>query len=337
MQFEYTHPQTELETALGGFFHINAFGKIEAGDDQKFRSFIEQAGPPPRTTVYINSIGGDVEAAIGIGRLIREAWFHTSIGSYVLSPEEASEFVIPRKIVEGQCMSAATLVFLGGRLRYFSAGAKLGVHQFSFRNPSPEDVSRSQILSAAIAHYVSDMGIPAEFLKVSSSVSSSEIVLLKEADLSALNIITSGMTEVVWTAHAVSNLIYVRGERDSMFGHHKILFGYTRGSGFVIFALIESMGREEELSKFPVVEIALDHEADFIDISHRCHREVQGIYTVLHALLSDGEAKRIASATSVGVYVRMTKDAPIFLGASPMETETGKDQLQTIYNTFRAE
>jgi ATP-dependent protease ClpP protease subunit len=82
LQFIYTEPQTELERAIGGFHHINAFGKIDPGDDEKFRKFLVVAAPPPRTTIYINSTGGDVNAAIGIGRLIREGWYETSIGSY---------------------------------------------------------------------------------------------------------------------------------------------------------------------------------------------------------------------------------------------------------------
>ncbi|SIT58817.1 Putative periplasmic protein (fragment) [Mesorhizobium prunaredense] len=61
-------------------------------------------------------------------------------------------------------MSAATLVFLGGRLRYFESGAKFGVHQFSFRDPSPDNIGRSQILSAKIALYVVEVGISPDFL-----------------------------------------------------------------------------------------------------------------------------------------------------------------------------
>ena len=138
MHFEYTGEQTDFEKFFGGFFHINAFGKIEPGDDAKFQEFLVRVSPPPRTGVYIDSVGGDVEAAIAIGRKIRDAWFGTSIGKYLLDHGKSQEFVISRKRIPGQCMSAATLIFLGGRLRHFSQDAKFGVHQFSFSDPLPE-------------------------------------------------------------------------------------------------------------------------------------------------------------------------------------------------------
>ena len=66
MQFEFTGPQNELEKLFGGHFCINAYGKIESGDDEKFRKFLSQANPPPRTSIYIDSSGGNVEAALRV-------------------------------------------------------------------------------------------------------------------------------------------------------------------------------------------------------------------------------------------------------------------------------
>jgi ATP-dependent protease ClpP protease subunit len=84
LQLEYTEPQTELERLFGGFRSINAFGRIESDDAERFLKFLESVQPPPRTCVYINSTGGDVDAAIVIGIFIRKLWLLTSIGSYVL-------------------------------------------------------------------------------------------------------------------------------------------------------------------------------------------------------------------------------------------------------------
>ena len=101
MQFVYTDPQTELEKAFGGFNYINAFGQIEPGDDVRFQDLLIRVEPPPRTDVYIDSPGGDVEAAINIGRLIRDAWFSTSIGRYLLKHEGSSDFIISRELIPG--------------------------------------------------------------------------------------------------------------------------------------------------------------------------------------------------------------------------------------------
>lgn len=101
MQFEYTEPQSELEILMGGFVSINIIGPIEVGDDEKFLTFLEKVAPPRRTTIYINSVGGNVEAAMGIGRLIRAGWYSTSIGPYLVSSSSRDSYIFPRELKPG--------------------------------------------------------------------------------------------------------------------------------------------------------------------------------------------------------------------------------------------
>lgn len=334
MEFHFTDPQTDAERVCGGFHCINAIGRIEAGDDARFRDFLSKTEPPPRLTVYIDSTGGDVEAAIGIGRLVRDHWFSTSVGMYVLDHNQDASTILPRKLIDGTCASAATLVYLGGRLRYLPGGSTFGVHQFSFRNPSPNDIALSQALSARIASYVYDMGVSTGFLELSSATSSDELHAVDEEKLRALKVITDGVTEADWSVQARNHIIYVRGERDSLYGHHKVMLCYTKGEGFMFWAVIESLGREHELMNFGLVEVVVNDEDIRIDISQRCERQVHGIYTNVLSRITEDEARTIAFSESFGVQIRLTDEAPLFLGISAVSTEGGKEQLQTFFNTF---
>ncbi|WP_282060072.1 hypothetical protein [Roseobacter litoralis] len=334
MEFHCTEPQTDLEQLLGGYFCINAIGRIEPNDDARFREFLIRSAPPPRLTVYIDSVGGDVEAAIGIGRLIRDHWFSTSVGSYVLDHDQDASHVLPRKLINGTCASAATLVFLGGRLRYLPAGSTFGVHQFSFRDPSPDDVARSQMLSARIASYVHDMGVLTGFLELSSATSSTEINEVDEGELRALKVITGGVTEAEWTVKAHNHIIRVMGECDSLYGHHKVMLCYAKEAGFLFHAVIESQGREVELTNFGLVEIVVNGEDIRIDVSRRCERHVYGNYTNVFTQITEDEARTIAFSESFGVQIRFSDQAPMFLGISAISTEGGKEQLQTVFNMF---
>jgi hypothetical protein len=332
LQFEYTDPQTEFEALIGGHFSINAFGVIEPGDDAKFRDFLERSAPPPRTTVYIDSRGGDVDAAIGIGRLIRDAWMHTAIGTYVL--RGTTDFFVEREHLHGQCMSAATLIYLGGRLRYFNAPAQFGVHQFSFRNPSPDELGRSQVLSAKIALYVVEMEVSPEFMELSSSVLSSQIKLVDEVSLRRLKVVTGGETDVTWTVQGRAGGLYVRGERDSLYGHHKVMLHFRRDAVFIFHAVIEAQGRDKELTTFPMVEIVVNGEDRRIDISRRALRTSVGIYVNVMADLSQEEARTLAYSDSFGVQVRASSEAPVFLGIAAMSTDGGKEQLESFFETL---
>jgi hypothetical protein len=335
MQFEYTPPQTALEEALGGFRCINAFGKIEQGDDEKFVEFLGKSEVPPRTDMYISSSGGDVDTSITIGRTIRSAWLSTHVGSYTLDGSVHDNHLRQRVFEDGKCMSAATLMYLGGRLRYLSKGAKFGVHQFSFRDPSPANVARSQILSARIARYVADMGVSLEFLEISASAPGDGISVISIQDLDNLGVVTGGQTSVSWSLQSIGGTIYVRGERDSMFGHHKIIFGYLKHRGFYLLAVIESQGREAELTGFPLVELDVANSTGaIIDISHRCHRQINGIYTNITCQLSNAEASALAYSDGFGVRVRGGPDAGMFLGIAPMSSASGREMLRSYFEAM---
>ena len=128
--------------------------------------------------------------------------------------------------------------------------------------------------------------------------------------------------------------MYVRGERDSLYGHHKVMLCYAKGLGFMFWAVIESQGREFELTSFGLVEIVVNGEEIRLNISQRCERQVIGIYTHVLARITDEEARTIAFSESFGVQIRFGNEAPVFLGISAVSTEGGKKQLQAFFNTL---
>ena len=334
MEFHYTEPQNELEKMLGGFFCINAVGTIKHGDDVKFIKFLDDHEPPPHMVVYIDSTGGDLEAGIGIGRQIRRYGLWTDVGIYVLERPAPSTPLVPRKRVEGMCISAATMIYLGGRLRFFSKGSRFGVHRFSFKNPLPEHIGKSQELSAKIASYVSDMGISPEFLELSSATDARDINLISEQQLKELRVMTGGQTDVEWTVQARHKMMYVRGERDSIYGRHKVMLAFIKGAGFFFWAVIEAQNRYQELTNFGVVEINLNGEDIKIDISDKCARFHVGTDVHVLANISDEQARLISESESFGLQIKLDQESPRFLGISAMDTEGGAEQLSAFYHNF---
>jgi hypothetical protein len=331
MQFFYSEPQTDIERFVGGFHYLNAIGKIKSGDADHLRDLIQKAAIPPRTRVYIDSTGGDVEEAIEIGRIIRGGWLSTDVGKYILTSDPSEPIVKPRKLTPGSCLSAATLIYLGGRLRFLAGTSRFGVHRFSYENPSPENTEKSQVLSAKIARYLADMEINPTFLEKSASVSSKEISYLDKSYLKEVGVVTEGVTKPVWTMQAKGGMLYARGERDCIFGHHKVMLGYNRARGFCFWSVIEAQGREQELTEHPCVEITLNGEDERIDISNRCERGIYGIYVNILAFISRDEAKKIACSDSFGIQVRGSKTSEVFLGISSIETAEGREMLTTLF------
>ena len=117
-----------------------------------------------------------------------------------------------------------------------------------------------------------------------------------------------------------------------MFGHHKVMLCLTKGAGFIFWAVIEAQGRETELSEFPVVEMVLNGEDKRIDISERSSRFADRACVHVLANLTQEEAREIAYSNSFGVQIRASKDAPMFLGIGAMDTDSGKEQLETFFD-----
>lgn len=334
MQFYYTSEQSELEVLFGGFRHINAIGKIARGDADRLLDLIRKAEIPPQTTVYIDSSGGDLEEGIKLGCVIRAHDLETSIGTYVLEPAGSDEPMVSRKHNLGKCLSAATMMFAGGRLRHFPHGSKFGVHRFAFESPASSSVGRSQELSADIANFLAKMGVSLSFLTVSASIPSEELHLLGHEELLEYRMVTDGVTDVKWGTEMRSNLIYVRGTRDSIYGRHKVMLAHAKDAGFMFFAVIEAQGRQEELCRFGLVEIVINGEDHRIDISARCERTANDIDVILMSKVTREEAAMIAYSNSFGVQIRFSNESPVFLGVSAMDTTGGKDGLVTLYKSM---
>jgi hypothetical protein len=231
-------------------------------------------------------------------------------------------------------------MFLGGRLRYFDDKSEFGVHQFDFPQAQGKEVPRnylahSQTLSAKMFEYVADMGISPQFLLLSAATPSDQMRSLPREELEKIGVVTGGQSEVKWSIEAQNGLSYVKGERDSFYGHHKVMLGFNSEIGFVFWAVIETQNRAKELLGFPLVEVVLNGESKRLDISSRVERKEEGIYTNVLARISDDEAKQIAFSDSFGVQIRFSSDASMFLGIAAMDTKEGREKLRTFFSNHK--
>lgn len=334
MQFIYSEEQTELERLIGGYRHINAFGKIVTGDADRLVDVLEKCGVPPQTTVYIDSTGGDLEEGIKIGCVIRAYNLETSIGTYTLEPPQGDVPMAARTLTPGVCFSAATMAFAGGRLRHYPRGSRFGVHRFVFAQPGPANMERSQELSASMAKFLEQMGVSLMFLQASAGVPNDKLFEMDEDALREHGVVTGGQTDVEWGTEMRNNMMYVRGTRDSIFGKHKVMLAHAKDAGFMFFAVIEAQGRQQELCDFGLVEIVVNGEDHRIDISERCERLPNDVDVVLMSKISNEEAALIAYSKSFGVQIRFSPEAELFLGVSALDTTGGEDSLITLYKNM---
>jgi hypothetical protein len=115
--------------------------------------------------VYLNSPGGDVDAAMKIGRIIRSVWGET----YTTYP--------------AHCYSSCALIFIAGVKRHNYG--ELGLHRPYFAS-APLSIQQIEkqlpVMRSAVKDYVEEMGITASFFERMFNTDPSEIDILRGDD-----------------------------------------------------------------------------------------------------------------------------------------------------------
>jgi hypothetical protein len=131
-----------------------------AGDFERFLSAPRHGQMGPGTDIYLNSRGGDVDAGLKFGRLIRARQFSTRVGKAMIG----AGLTVRPSAAPGLCASSCTLIFLGGTERYFTSG-QFGVHRMSFTSDDPDyHPDYAQKKSAELLAYVREMGVDPAFI-----------------------------------------------------------------------------------------------------------------------------------------------------------------------------
>jgi hypothetical protein len=121
-------------------------------------------------TVYLDSKGGDVFAAMKIGRLIRKYDGHAQILPYA------------------KCYSSCALIFIAGVIRTNALG-ELGLHRpYLVSTPQSRETVEKQVplMLSTIKSYINEMGITDNFYQQMVNTEPSKIVIYKNDDFTKL-------------------------------------------------------------------------------------------------------------------------------------------------------
>ena len=154
---------------------LTVTGAIEAGDADRFDSYLT-AEAPEVMTVRLNSPGGSVSDALVIGQRLRDEGWATRM--------DAGDI----------CLSACPYIFAGGVTRTVDAEAQLGVHQhfFDVNTVLPaflavEDVQRGQ---GAVMTHLDAMGIDPLIMQHALVTPPDEIYVLLPDELERYRVVT---------------------------------------------------------------------------------------------------------------------------------------------------
>lgn len=158
---------------------ISAEGKITADTPSRFKRLLKNLGGSKLPVVF-QSHGGDVDAAISVGRMIRAAGLDTAVGRTQLNDCPMLDPRCTQKIIRdgwskgevhaggAYCFSACPFALAGGKARAAATNAYVGVHQVT-NGPSHQETGRRRLdvistkidpeLNRKLAIYLDEMGV----------------------------------------------------------------------------------------------------------------------------------------------------------------------------------
>lgn len=220
------------QARLGNHWSVYLEGEIDAADPGRLETLIA-TNRMTSASIYLDSPGGSLSAAMEIARLIRRNGFWTHVGSYA---PEASK---PRP---GRCVSACVLAYAGGRWRFLHANASLGVHRFKTGARSRNDLVYGQVISGNVTEFLAEMGVDAALFTSMSRVSNSEMRIVSRGEAIRWHLVNDGVGEPQWSVEAVPDGFYLRGEQDSWRGAGKVVLTCQGTEGVIagFFSTVEA-------------------------------------------------------------------------------------------------
>jgi hypothetical protein len=222
------HPMTFRDQASGGNCDecewILAEGVIGEGTPDLFDTYWNGNR---RRSIRFNSDGGNVLAALKLGRLIRSRGLNTFVGAVrVWRDEDRTGDTAPagkdNPLQHSACYSACVYAFLGGVNRAVDAvevdrgsegDGKIGIHQFygpgAIANPEGKnltalDAAGLQKLSASLTSYAREMGVDPQLVEMASQITPWEpIKILTGRELADFHVVTTSPPRAKWSIEVI--------------------------------------------------------------------------------------------------------------------------------------
>lgn len=301
-------------------------GTIDAQAGKRLETFIKENKISSTSTVVLNSSGGSLLGGIELGKVIRKHGLRTDVGKKEVKPEYDGT-------TPGRCLSACTLAYLGGRFRFLPEASTFGVHRFYWSDKGQGDADTAQMLSAVVTSYMKEMDVDVDLFRLSTLKGGDEMYEVPHATLAKLNVVNYGFEQPKWTIEGANDLVYLKGERETVYGINKFIIYCNGRSQPILHVIFDPQGREDEVMELSRHDLVVDGTNRRIAPGAREIKNgwYNGVYPLSPALVA-----AIASAATVGTILRSTEVSPIFLGFDRLPVAGGEQKIRSYMTACRS-
>jgi len=311
------------EAILGDAWTLYLDDEIDAYAAKRLEGFIISNRVPRRSWVILNSPGGSLFGGIELGKIIRKYDLRTDVGKQKTAQPRPLEYNI------GGCYSACTLAYVGGTFRYLKSGSHFGIHRFAFAVPEKRETDLAQMASASIVAYLRSMDIDSELFTLSTEAGPSEIYEPSIDILEKLNVVNSGVTKPKWTMESKGGVIYLKGERYTVYGINKYIL-MCNTSKMILHVIFDPQRRNSWVLSAQAHSLVIDdHETPISPVM----KFITNGWFNAEYVLSPEQVISIRRAKTLGLIVQAAYGAPVFLGFNRLPFGDGAVKLDGLMNS----
>jgi hypothetical protein len=197
---------------------VYIYGTIDADAPNRFAAMMRSGKIPNGSDVYLNSVGGDINAGIALGKLFRSGSMVTHLGTPRPKLRSASS-VVKTAI----CSDACAYAYLGGLYRWTPTGSdRIGFPMHYVADPKPGDTSQAPQAPDNVMSYLQDMDINPKVLAQSSSETSNGEVWLNSDQMLATGLANNGRLFLSATYRLESGAPFLELKQTDRNGEHRI-------------------------------------------------------------------------------------------------------------------
>ncbi|MGU9982414.1 hypothetical protein ACJ4V0_20465 [Phreatobacter sp. HK31-P] len=328
MYFFGAPPPEWLKIFMNDFtWRIFGDGEIEPDSDNRLEEFIVENSIPNGSVIYLHSPGGSLEGGMKLGRLIRSHRLQACVGQKGVWTAHGQWEVLP-----GHCMSAAAIALLGGEFRFVGDGNFYGVHRFVLRGDD-KNVAKAQVLSAQIVEYIKSMDVDTELFALAAETSFDDILTIPEETLVRLNVVNNGYKRPIWTIESRPSCLYLKGERETVFGLGKFLIVFPEVGSVFLHVIFDAGSNVDDVLTMGADSILLDgvsYRADGRRLSITSHGSmINATYAIDNDFI-----EKLKQAKTVGFALQHFYGAAVFCGFDLMPFEEGAAKLQGLLDIY---